>query len=184
MSSSFDDFLGLRTRNFKQTRLVIFSGKSGSGKSTAIDFLLREHPDFKNKDSAWLRLRESHTGDALEKEVIAIDELITNRDLTVLVKLLIAKKTVLAASHLNQTWLRPLKIFWSCQMFVTDLDESKIERYLKKQNKTYSPEAISYYCKKYRANYTDIDIIVERYPEKNFDKSLEYFERFCQTNFS
>ena len=50
----FDDFLGLEGEDFRQTRLIVFAGISGSGKSTALKFLCDHHPAFSGKPQRWI----------------------------------------------------------------------------------------------------------------------------------
>ena len=47
--TGFDDFLQLKAASFRSTRLAVFTGVSGSGKSTAIQWLIQHHPDFQNR---------------------------------------------------------------------------------------------------------------------------------------
>ena len=50
----FDDFLGLEDENFERTRLIVFTGISGSGKSTAMKFLCDRHPAFSGGSMHWI----------------------------------------------------------------------------------------------------------------------------------
>ena len=50
----FDDYLGLGREAFRRTRLIVFAGISGSGKSTALKFLCDHHPEFAGGSSQWV----------------------------------------------------------------------------------------------------------------------------------
>jgi len=42
----FDDYLGLASQSLVYKQLIVFKGCSGAGKSSYIEFLLEQHPDF------------------------------------------------------------------------------------------------------------------------------------------
>ena len=45
----YDDFLNLKTAQFRSFRLTVFTGVSNSGKSTAIQWLIDHHHDFHDR---------------------------------------------------------------------------------------------------------------------------------------
>jgi hypothetical protein len=83
------------------------------------------------------------------------------------------------ATHLNRFWFVPFKLFWSTKVFTTDRDQKKIANYLTCCKIDFSKPAIKKYCRLFSANYTDLDIILERYPALSFDEALLRFEKFC-----
>ena len=160
-SEGFDDFLGLGARDFSPHRVVAFVGESGSGKSTAIRFLREQHPDFKRR----------HT--------LVIDE-VSAADLPRLWLPLARGATLLLASHLP-AWIVRAALPCTCAaVFRTDRDRGKILRYLRAQGIAASAQAVEAYVRRFGATYTDVDLILERFPGHSFDAALARFERFCR----
>ena len=153
----YDDFLGLLGRDFSRHRLVLFCGASGSGKSTAIRFLLERHPDFNGTDV--MVMDEVHAGN--------LHRLAAN----------VMGRRVLAASHFPLAWISALP---GITVFRTDRDRGKIARYLRALGVSASSEAVEAYVRRFGATYTDVDIILERYPAPRFDIALARFQRFCR----
>jgi hypothetical protein len=156
----FDDFLGLERRDFSAHRVVAFVGESGSGKSTAIGFLLEHHRDF------------------LRAEVHVVDEA-RIVDLLRLWQPIARGSRVLLASHAPAWIVRAALPFPGVSVFETDRDAGKIARYLGRRGVAASKQAVTAYVRRFRATYTDVDLILERFPGRPFDAALARFERFC-----
>lgn len=174
----FDDYLGLERIDLARFRLLVFTGRSGSGKSTAIEHLLKSHHCFRGRESAVLR-RPSFAGPSGLPGVVAVDDLVEPRELGVVVDLLRSGRTILVASHLDAAWYRVLSLFVPTIFFRTDADEAKIGRYLERRGVAASGDATRAYVRRFGATYTDADIILERYPGRSFDDALDRFERYC-----
>jgi hypothetical protein len=161
--------------------LIVFSGVSGSGKSTCLSYLVRSHPDFADRQTHWLHLRPMPKEiPRLKDQVVLIEELTQFGQLKMVSRLLGAGNTVIAASHLPRwVWL-PVRIRWRMRGFLTDRDPKKIERYLARLGKPASPKVVRDFCRRYRANYTDVDCILERYPHLDFDTAYRCFHKFCR----
>lgn len=175
----FDDYLGLDGIDLARFRLLVFIGRSGSGKSTAIGHLLSSHPSFRGRESAVLP-RPSFRGPSELPAVVAIDDLVELQELKVVVDLLRSGRTILVASHLGAAWYRILSLFVPAIIFRTDADAAKIGRYLEKRGVAASEDATYAYARRFGATYTDADIILERYPGRSFDDALDRFERYCE----
>jgi ABC-type dipeptide/oligopeptide/nickel transport system ATPase subunit len=177
----FDDFLNLRNEDFENIDLAVFFGESGSGKSTAMYYLANHHPFFTSKKLKWLADAPARNHVMLNNiEVVFIDEVINTSDIVKVIHLLRKNIKVVMATHLPYCFFLPLRIFWRIKAFPTDRNEEKIRRYLQQKSISSTPEAVRRFCKKYGATYTDIDIILERYPERSFDLALKQFEKFCK----
>ena len=174
----FDDFLSLRTAGFPGARLVVFSGRSGSGKSTAIRFLLAAHPDFRHRESVVLG-RASLARFRGKGDVIVLDDLVEPRDLAHIPRLLRASTSLLVASHLRATWFRPFQLVVPCAFFRTDRDGAKIRRHLERRGIAATPAAVERFVAAFGATYTDVDIVTERCPAPTFDESLARFAKLC-----
>lgn len=175
----FDDYLGLDRMDLARFRLLVFIGRSGSGKSTAIGHLLDAHPSFRGRESAVLH-RPSFAGPSGLPPLVAVDDLVEPRELRVVLDLLRSGRTLLVASHLDAAWYRVPSLFVPTIIFRTDADESKIGRYLGRRGVAASDDATRAYVRRFGATYTDADIILERYPGRSFDDALGRFERYCE----
>jgi hypothetical protein len=153
----FDDFLALGDRDFSSHDLVIFHGRSGSGKSTAIEFLVRKNPHVAYQ---------------------VVDEITTFRDLSKLLRT--RRGPILIASHVHPVWLRMLKPFARTVIFRTDRDSGKLLRYFEERSIRASAEAVALYVREFGATYTDAEVILERYPSASFDHSYARFRKFCR----
>ncbi|HEX6179505.1 MAG TPA: hypothetical protein VF057_14170 [Thermoanaerobaculia bacterium] len=148
----FDDFLGLAEMDLSRYRTIIFHGRSGSGKSTAIHYL-----------------RETMFPDAR-----VIDEITTYRDL---MKCRFTGERLLVATHVAPGLIRLLAPK-PATVFHTDRDAAKIGRYLERLGVSVSAPTIDEYLRTFRATYTDADLIMERWPAPSFDESFAKFQKF------
>lgn len=162
----FDDYLGLADRSFDGVDAVTFHGASGSGKSSAVEFLRQEHPSFDTSSSA--------------ETVEVLDDLVSVRALPELVRRLRTDRPVLAACHFHPRWLLPLRMRWRIVSFDLDPLPIKIERWLAAQEIPYTQEAVSAFCRRFGANYTDAELVLEHSPDEAFDAALACFLRECR----
>ncbi|HVR43577.1 MAG TPA: hypothetical protein VMS56_09035 [Thermoanaerobaculia bacterium] len=178
--SGFDDYLGLRELDLSRHRLVAFVGRSGSGKSTAIRWLLEDHPDFRRREAVVLqRSRFSSLPDG-RHDLVVLDDLVTTADLRCLPPLLRRSRTLLVASHLATAWFRLLQPLFRASIFRTDRDQGKIARYLAGRGVEASDSAVREFARRFGATYTDADIVLERHPGSSFDAALARFVKFSE----
>jgi len=177
---SYGDFLGLSDHRFADERLIVFTGMSGSGKSTAIDYLLENHRDLVGVDYERVDSKPLIFDEGYESELIVVDEILEWRSLAPVWRLLWRGHRVIAANHLPEGALKTFLAPWRGRYFCTDDDPSKIAAYLDALGVAASDHAVKRFCTRYGANFTDVDIILERFPDLDFDTALGRFERFCK----
>lgn len=175
----YDDFLGLSAIDFSRSRMVLFHGVSGSGKSTAIRFLTDRHRDF---ESSTFQFRAGppfarHVGPSAP--CLVVDEILRPVDLVRVLPSLLRSRVSLVATHLSPLWFIPLRIAGAQKIFRTDRGVGKLARWLERRGIEASEVALARYEAMFRANYTDLEVILERCPSERFDESLRRFERFC-----
>lgn len=173
----FEDYLALAGRDFSRTRLLVFTGRSGSGKSTAIRFLLDAHADFRARERIVLDA-PPFTLPGARADVVAIDDLTAPTDLRAVIAALARARTVLVASHVSPAWFAPLRLALPAAFFRTDRETSKLARYLAEKGIPATRGALVRYAAAFGATYTDLDIILERCPAPSFDDSLARFLKF------
>ena len=86
----FDDFLGLRGLELRGVRLLVFAGVSGSGKSTAMRFLEREHPQFRGMRGAALSPESAPDALGDSRRFVLVEEVHRPRELKAVAQLLAA----------------------------------------------------------------------------------------------
>ena len=183
----FDDFLNLSKQDFNNTRLLIFHGISGSGKSTNLNYTAHYHSSFQNQSVKWIWTHHKRfkTRAVQNYDLVVVDEIISPLQIPAITKLLGANKKVAVASHLNPAWFKILCPFTPTLSFRTDASSEKIRSYLDKKDILYSPESILSFCKTYGSNYVDLQCILENHSGKSFDDALRWNQKFNKIkNFS
>ena len=176
----FDDFLSLKKQNFNNSRLLIFHGISGSGKSSNLNYIAHHHPSFQNQSVKWIwthhkrfKVQAIHS-----YNLVVVDEIISPFQLPAIFKLLSQNKNIAVASHLNPAWFKILFPFTPTLSFRTDASAEKIRRYLNKKDISFSSDSILSFCKSYGSNYVDLQCILENHPGKSFDDALKWNQKF------
>jgi hypothetical protein len=173
----FDDFLGLDARDLSRSRRVLFHGRSGSGKTTAIEHLLATQ--FRDRDVHRVA-GPPYPGAPVAVQpgaVIAVDEIESLRDLRHLLRFARLDAMLMIATHVAPAFF-PLAGIFPDAVFRTDRDREKVGRHLARSNVSASAAAIREYCRRFGATYTDADLIMERYPLGSFDAALARFLKF------
>ena len=166
--------------NFNNTRLLIFHGISGSGKSSNLHFIAHHHSSFKNKSVKWIwtHHKKFEVQNVKDYDLVVVDEIVSPFHIVPINKLLGKNKTVAIASHLNPFWIKMLCPLTPTLSFRTDASVEKIHRFLDRKEITYSESSIFSFCKTYGANFVDLQCILENYPGKSFDDALKWNQKF------
>ena len=175
----FDDFLGLGNAKLEGTRLIILTGISGSGKTTALKYLADHHPAFHNQTKHWIwTMQKRRNGIPVrDKRLVVVDEIEEVRQLARVWRLLMANRTVAVASHLSPVWFGPLRWLYESRHFHTDRGPTKIQSLLKSRGIPYTTEAISEFLRRHGASYLDLECILERHPGRSLDQALQLSQK-------
>lgn len=177
---NFDDALNLSGRDLSRYKFIVFTWKSGSWKSSYISWLLSKHHNYAQLNHHTLTPHlVPFEKRKLPKDVsiLCIDELLHIGHFFLILPTLWNYKKYLIASHLPHSIMSLLHIFWRTLIIQVDTDEKKISRYLAWLGYTASTSVIHDYTLKYRANYTDLQIILETSQERDFDTLYKRFHR-------
>jgi hypothetical protein len=159
----FIDALGLGERDFANTRVLVLCGESGSGKSSAIRFLMLNHRHYRDDTC-----------------VQVIEELRSWRDLGVFLRALMHRDRLLVASHLP-VWLhRGLGVLARTRIIALDCHPQKISHWLTAHDIGFSDAAVAEFCRRFGANYTDARLVLQHADATSFDQALGRFLRQCR----
>ncbi|MCJ8308030.1 MAG: hypothetical protein HRU27_08560 [Rhizobiaceae bacterium] len=181
MTRPFDDYLQLANRRLANTRLVVFIGCSGAGKSSYIQHLLAQHPDC--RDRPVVRIEQGRPLTWHEKVpdtpcLVVVDELLVMRDVWQIAKLLRAGHRLLVASHLPRPCHWPLLLFGPMLQFQIDRLPAKLFNALAQRGVRSSAGAVDRFIRQFGANYADLDMVLETGPDADLDSALRRFNRF------
>ncbi len=160
IKTSFDDYKNLLKYDFSDYKYIIFYWKSWAGKSSYLSEL-----KLKNKS-------------VQKEDIIIIDEILDFFSLVKNIKYLFKTQKYLICSHLNKYYFLPLFLFGKVKFINLDTSEEKIYNYLESKNIKYSKKSVKEFMKIYKSNYTDLDIILEKYNWNDFDTALRKFKKF------
>ncbi|MDE0820418.1 MAG: hypothetical protein OSA95_04825 [Opitutales bacterium] len=170
----FDDFLGLGKEVFDRTRLIILTGISGSGKTTALKFLANHHAAFLDQPQHWIwsMCKTLNPSPVRDKRLVLLDEIVGVHQLACVFQLLRDNQTLAVASHLHPAWFLPFRLAFKSRHFHTDHDTAKIQGLLHRRGISHTSTAISEFFGRHGASYVDLECILERHPGKSLDHAL------------
>ena len=170
----FDDFLGLKETSFANTKLLVFNGISGSGKSSYLNFLAKAHPDFKNLSQEWIwTMHQSFQVKPNQKKCLfLIDEIASPLQLPSLIRIKKSTAQWVVASHIHRLWFRLLLPQEKIKFYHTDHSTKKLETWMHRWGISFSKESLLAFQKKYGSSYVDLKCILERSPKKDLDYAL------------
>jgi len=179
----FINFLNLENKDFTKNRLVIFYWKSGSWKSTYLDFFMSQK---KYKNNIFLfHKQEKIIYKNIKQEYVFIDEIVYLRQFIILLKYLFDWKRLFIATHTHPIIYKIFFwMFYKWSYYFTDVNNKKIETILNTKWYSFSKKSIKYFIKKYSWSFLDLDIILNFYKDnKNFDEILYLFEKECSVEY-
>ena len=159
---AFHDYLGLGGGALPDRGALVFQGRSGSGKSTYIRWLLERHSDLP------------------PGELSVVDEVLRLRDLVRVARRMRRSRLTLVASHLPPVIHAVLRPLGPVLVFRLDRRPEKIRRWLRARGVVFGEGALGAFCDLFGANYTDAAIVLERYPGLTFDEAFRRFRRECR----
>ena len=176
------DYLGLARLKPHDFDLLVFTGCSGSGKSSAIAYICERHACYAEAGLLSSRVEPLYRQGQIRSNLpryLVLDELLEFRDLLLVRHLLRKGHRLLLASHLKEQWLKLLTIGYRSRFYATDQGVSHLADYLQLKGISASQRVLQDFQRRFGANFTDMRIIIERYPDKNFDRAYHYFSKFC-----
>ena len=175
----FDDFLDIGKENFNGTGLIVFSGISGSGKSSYLQFLERGHAAFQNLKKKWIWTMHGsiNLGEESVKSLLFIDEIVSPWQLISLALNGRRVGCLAIASHISPLWYHLAFPLRKKRFFRTDRGVHKLERLLDRKKVTYSSKALETFYQKYGGSFVDLACVLERSPKRDLDQALIMHQR-------
>ena len=165
MVEAFDDYLGLASCALPATGALVFCGESGAGKSTYINWLVRHHPDVCQAKAAQM--------------LLVVDEIDRLQQLDAVRGAMTGGPLVLVASHLPGPVHLLLRLFGRIRIYNLSAAGNKLVPWLQQRDIPFSEQALVTFRRRYGANYTNLDVIVERYPGLSLGAALGRFRKEC-----
>jgi hypothetical protein len=166
MPEFFHDYLGLAALPLARVRAVVLVGRRGAGKSSYIGWLRSSHPDVRARADAG--------------ELAVVDEVTTARELARAWRAVRGARLTLLASHLPRIAHAPLGALGPLRVLDLDRAPAKLERELERRRVPHGAGALTAFRTRFGANYTDLAIVLERYPGLSFDAAWARFTRECR----
>ena len=178
-NTAFFDYLQLEKNDFSKTRLIVFSGESGAGKSSYIDFLTHCNTYLKNRPIKVYSERPMNWKSIQDKnQTLVIDEVKSPIELSYIVRLLLRGNTLLIANHVPAFLFKVIGLFTPAKLFKIDRQTEKITHYLKSHGYHYSQPTVEAFCKTFGSNYMMLEIVLETGTKPDFDAVYNKFIRF------
>lgn len=162
----FDDYLDLGGQRLAGVRALVLIGRSGAGKTRYLRWLVSHHPDVRALDAAGT--------------LATVDEMWRLRDLPRLWRVVRSASLTLVASHLPGPAHAPIRALGPLRLFHLDRHPDKVARELTRRGVAHSPAAVDAFCGRFGGSYTDLDLVLGRYPGVPFDRAWARFTRECR----
>jgi hypothetical protein len=162
----FHDYLALGAAPLAGVRALVLTGRSGAGKSSYIEWLRARHPDVRARAAAG--------------ELAIVDEILVARDFMRAWRAVRGARLALVASHLPGWAHAPLGALGPIRVLDLDRAPAKLELELERRQVPHGRAALEAFRDRFGANYTDLAIVLERYPGLPFDAAWARFTRECR----
>jgi hypothetical protein len=186
LDTDFIDTLDFNRHDFGQYQLTLLTGESGSGKSTAIEYLINSNRDkqvFRYLDVAVLECRDSigqYYPVAEQNLVLVVDEVWSLAHIKQLRDWVKAGYRFVVASHAHAFLSRALLITTRSKLFNLDACQHKLPCYLSAKGIGFTSQSLKQYRQLYGNVFTELQIILEHYPDSHFDEAFNRFHKFNQ----
>ncbi len=174
----FIDFLALEKKDFSKNNLIVFYWKSGSWKSSYLDFFIKQKNYEKN--IFLFHKKEKLSYKKVSEEFVFIDEIVYFRQFFIVLKYLFDWKKIFIATHIHPFFYKIIFFFYKNNYYFTDKNNKKIEKFLEEKWYNFSKETVKNFLKKHKWNFLDLQIILKFYKKsKDFDEIFYLFEKEC-----
>jgi len=178
-SLNFDDYLGLAGESLEGYQLVVFTGISGSGKTTYMQWLRQSYSDSSGQLSQWLNIEQQGWQAEYHARYLFIDELCRFTDLYHLNRLLRNGYRLVVASHLPPAVVKAVTIGIKAIYFRTDTQAEKLTGFLHQSGIGFTESSLQQYRARYGLSYSPAQIMLEYTNASDLGHAMELFDRNC-----
>ena len=180
----YDDFMSLSGLDLMDSRLLVFTGISGSGKSAAIQHLLERFPEIERQGY------ETIIGDKLEWKPryearwLIVDEVIDLFEAWRIRQLLKQGHRLIVASHLSVSILKIICLGYAGLYLCTDGESTKLAHYLDNKGIVYDTNSMNRFISRFGQSYNTLDVVLSYSQSTTLSRAMEYFDRQCRLSLS
>jgi len=167
-----------------EKRLVVFTGISGSGKSSAIQYLVSRFPEITKQGVESIAGERLKWKSSYSARWLLVDEVVSLRDAWIIKQLVERGHRVIAASHLSVPVFKTICLSIDGLYFRTDDASDKLARYISNQGVEYDESSMKQFIDQFGQSYTTLDVVLGYCQSKTLAGAMEYFSRHCTLSLS
>jgi len=175
----FDDYLGLSKQGLKDYQLIVFTGISGSGKTSYMEWLRQSHMDLSGQVSRWINIEQQGWPPEFDVPYLFIDEICRLTDLYQLNRLLRNGCKVVVANHIAPSLLKAVSSGAKAIYFRTDTQDIKLINFLRQSGIDFTESSLQQYCARYGLSYSPAQIMLEHTKTRDLGHAMDMFDRNC-----
>ena len=177
---TYDDFLGLSSLDVNRFELIVLSGISGSGKSSAMEFLSRRSELVRLQACHWIEGEPLPWNEEYDAEWLLVDEVVRWADLLQVRRLLERGHRIIMASHLPDFVVRFGLIGFTMKLLRTDGQSDKLLRYLERNRINFDQQSLAQFTRYYGQSYNTMSVMLEYSGVSDLSLALKQFQRQCR----
>jgi len=181
---AYDDFMDLSGLDLTDKRLIVFTGISGSGKSAAIWYLLRQFPEIEKQGCESIIGGKLEWKPRYEARWLIVDEVFDLFDVWHIRWLLRQGHRMVIASHLSVSILRILCLGYAGLYLRTDGESKKLARHLDDKGIKYDAHSMNRFISQFGQSYETMNVVLDYSQSSTLTNAMERFERQCMLSLS
>jgi hypothetical protein len=182
--SGYDDFMGLSGLDLTGKRLIVFTGISGSGKSSAIHYLINRIPEIDRQGYELIDGDKPEWGTHYKTKWIVIDEVVDIQNTWHIRQLLRKGHRLLVASHLPVSLFKLMCLGHPGLYLYTDRESRKLARYLENAGVVYDSSSLNHFVNRFGQSYNTLEVVLDYSRGNSLISSMEVFDRHCTLSLS
>jgi hypothetical protein len=176
--------MNLSGLNLMDSRLLVFTGISGSGKSAAIQYLLERFPEIEGQGYETIVGNKLEWMPRYETKWLIIDEVINLFDAWRIRRLLKQGHRLIVASHLPASMFKVICLCYAGLYLCTDGESRKLAHYLSNKGIVYDACSMNRFISQFGQSYNTLDVVLSYSQSATLSMAMEYFDRQCRLSLS
>jgi hypothetical protein len=176
--------MGLSSLEPDDWQAIVFSGIGGSGKSSAMHYLLQTYHEIEEEGACWITGTPLCWNRCYQCKWLLVDEIVCLKDVWKVRTLLRQGYRTVIATHLPLWCLRIVFADIRTRFYSTDGKNNKLSLLLQREGIDYTDSALRDYIKLYGQSYDTLSVILQHSGRADLATALKYFQRHCQLEIS